>query len=75
MINQFKMLSILFYSTEAGLEFDVLTHSVRLGGLDVHVARLFYGFHHQFVHAGVETLNIHVSEAKQFWEAVPKHDG
>lgn len=53
----------------------ILTHSVRLGGLDVHVARLFDGLHHQFLHAGEETLNIHVSEAKQLREATAEYDG
>lgn len=54
---------------------QILTYSVRLGGLDVHVARLFDGLHHQFCHARVETLNIHVSEAKKLREVAAEHDG
>ncbi len=54
---------------------QVLTHGVRLGGLDVHVARLFDGLHHQLLHAGEETLNIQVIEAKQLREATAEHDG
>lgn len=53
----------------------VRTHGVRLGGLDVHVARLFDGLHHQFLHGGEETLNIHVGKAKQLREATAEHHG
>lgn len=53
----------------------VRTHGVRLGGLDVHVARLFDGLHHQFLHGGEETLNIHVGKAKQLRKATAEHDG
>lgn len=53
----------------------LLTHTVRFGCLDVHVARLFDRLDHQFLHGRKETLNIKVSEVKQLWEAMAEHDG
>lgn len=53
----------------------LLTHGVRLGGLDMHVARLFHSLDHQFLHGREETLNIKVSEVKQLWKAMAEHDG
>lgn len=53
----------------------VPTHGVGLGGLDVHVAGLLDGLHHQFLRAGKEALNVRVGEAEHLGEPTAEHDG